>query len=170
MPGWLTAKYGICLDLPGPFVLQVGEGLYLGVAVVIKREFAKVDGASLGRNGPENISQIFEAELGGIFEAFEPGFDLEIGLLAFDLRFAGGALHQVAAVEVDASRSALQAIVHRFGRARDGRRGYVARGGSRRDVRRRSGLRGRERRGGREDNGQTQFFHSVSRSGGDRDF
>ncbi len=123
--------------------LQVGEGLDLRVAVMIKREFAKVDRASLGRNGPENVGQIFEAELGGIFEAFEPGFDLEIGLLAFDLRFAGGALHQVAAVEVDASRSALQAIVHRFGGARHGGRGGCGRdgGGHRgRGDRRREGL------------------------------
>ena len=162
--------------------LQVGEGLELRVAMMIKREFAEVHRASLRRNRPEHISQILEPELGGVFKILELCFNLEIGLLAFDLRFAGGALHQVAAVKVDSGRSTLQAIMHCFdGAQHRGRRsciGSARRGGDRRRgdrlrgrVRRRSwSLRGRERRGGRKDNSQTQFFHSVSRSGGDRDF
>ncbi len=136
------------------------------IAAFVEREFAEVDGASLRRNGPENVRQILEAELSGVFEALKLGVDFKVGLLALDLGFARGALKLVGAVKVDLGRSTLQAVMHGLDGAGDGG------GGDGRDRRGRGngglGLRGREGRG--EQDGKRQVFHGFSIWGRFRDF
>jgi hypothetical protein len=86
---------------------------------VFERKFSEIDGTSLRRYGPENVGQIFEAELGGVFEILEFDFNLKIGLLAFHLGFAGGALKKIRSLEIDSGGAPLQTVVYGFGRARN---------------------------------------------------
>ena len=100
---------------------------------VIEGDLTQIYGASLRAHGPQDVGQVFEAKLGGVFEALELDLDLEISLLAFDLGFAGGALEQVSSLKVDFGLSALQAVVDGFRGARDrgcrrGNRGLGLRG------------------------------------------
>ena len=88
--------------------------------------------------------RILEAELRGFFEVLEFSLDFEIGFLAVDVGFAGGALEQIGSLEIDFGRSALQAIVHGFGGA--GNRGGLS-------IRRNRRLCERERGGGEDENG-----------------
>jgi len=53
----------------------------------------------LRRDGPENIREVFEAELGGVIEIFEFGFDFDAIASAFDFGFARAALHEFRAFE-----------------------------------------------------------------------
>ena len=81
--------------------LQVGEGLHVAIPILIEGKFAKIVWTPLRRYGPEHVSQVFQAELGGWFKAGKPGINFEIGLLAFDLGLAAGALQQVGSLEID---------------------------------------------------------------------
>ncbi len=99
--------------------LQVGEGFEVRVAV-LEGDFTEIYGTSLGGDGPEHVGQIFETEFGGVFEALELDFDLEVGLLAFDFRFARGTLQQVGALEIYFGGAALQSVVDGLGGACDG--------------------------------------------------
>jgi hypothetical protein len=101
--------------------LKVREGFDVRIAVVIERQFAEVDGASFGRDGPENVGQELESELGSVFESGELGFNCKVGLFAFDLGFARGPLEEIGAAEIDLAGATLQAIVHRLGGTRHGR-------------------------------------------------
>ena len=78
------------------------------------------DGTTLGRNRPQHIGQIFQAELAGIFETLELGVDLDIGLLALNLRFARRRRHAGRTLELHFHASTLRTVVHRLRRVRDG--------------------------------------------------
>ena len=110
--------------------LQVGERFDVSVAVVIEREFAEVDGASLRARQPrERRSDIRGRTWWHLRGPDEFGVDFKVRLLAFHLGFARGALQQIGALKVDLGRSTLQAVVRGLGGARYGGRGGLRRRG-----------------------------------------
>src|SRR5579859_6135111 len=102
--------------------LHVGDGLDLSGAI-FGDDFAEIFGAALSGDGPEDVGEIFEAELRGVVQAFKFRFDLHAVLLAFDLYFGAGALQEFGALEIDFCGTIGAAIVHGLGGARDVARG-----------------------------------------------
>ena len=72
--------------------LHVGDGFDFARAT-LEHHFTEVHSTAFRRNGPQNISQIFEAELGGFVQPEEFHFDFDAVALVLHLGFAGGLLH-----------------------------------------------------------------------------
>src|SRR6266446_4600162 len=108
--------------------LHVGDGFHFASAI-LQHNFAEIYGAASRGDGPENVGEIFEAELGGFIEAEEFCIDLGAAPLVLDSGFAAGLLHQFRALKIDLG-GAGAAVIHGFGGARNifggaGRRGRL---------------------------------------------
>src|SRR6266568_3156144 len=99
------------------------EGLHVGngfdfASAVFEDHFAEVDGTASGRHGPENVGEIFEAELGSFVEAEEFCVDLRAAALVLHSGISAGLLHQFGALKIDLG-GAGAAVIDRFGGARN---------------------------------------------------
>ncbi len=70
--------------------LKVGGDVQLAAMVVADQDFAQVHCAALGRNRPQNVSQILIAESRGLLQIAKFHFDFDVALLAFYLGLAVG--------------------------------------------------------------------------------
>ena len=86
---------------------------------VIELNFAQVGCASLRRDGPQHIGEIFQAELCGFIDAIKLSIDLHAAVLALYARLAAGAGHEFGAAEVNFCSAAPVAVVDRLGGVRD---------------------------------------------------
>src|SRR6266852_4344144 len=110
--------------------LHVGDGFDFAGAI-LQHNFAEIYGSASRGDGPENVGEIFEAELGGFIEAEEFRINLGAAPLVLDSGFAAGLLHQFGALKIDLG-GAGAAVVDGFG----GPRNSFGRAGGRRERRR----------------------------------
>ncbi len=101
--------------------LHISDRLH-AAAVMVHHQFAQVYCAAFWRDGPQHEREIFQAEFGGIIQAFEFGVDFDAAFLARHLSFAGGVLHEFRAVKVDFDGIAAQPVVDSLGGAMHRRR------------------------------------------------
>jgi len=98
--------------------LHVGDGFHFARAT-LQHHFAEIHRASFGRNGPQNIGEIFETESRGLVHAREFRLDLDAAPLVLHFGLAAGLRHQFGALKVDLHRTAGAAVIHRLGGARN---------------------------------------------------
>src|SRR5215813_9196349 len=87
-----------------------------------KVEFAQIDGASLRRDSPHHIGEIFQTELGGFVDALKASIDLHAAALALHAGFSGCAGHEFSTAKINLGSAAAMAIIDRLGGVRDTRR------------------------------------------------
>ena len=98
--------------------MHVGDGFHFATAI-FQHNFAEVHSTASGRHGPENVGQIFEAELGGLIQSREFCLNLGAAALVLDFGLAAGLLHQLRALKIDLGGAAGAAVIHGFGGARN---------------------------------------------------
>src|SRR6266481_3447809 len=94
-------------------------------AAVIEANLTEIDGATLRRNSPEDVREVFETELGGFLEILEFGVDLRAIAFVFDFSLAQSGLHQFRTLKIELGGATGAAEI-------DGLGGLVECGGNRR--------------------------------------
>ncbi len=108
--------------------MHVGDGFHFAGAT-LQDDFAEIYGAASGGDGPENVSEILEAEFCGFIEAEKFCVDLGAAALVLHFGFAAGLLHQFGALKIDLGGTPGASVIDGFGGTGDALGG---RGGRRR--------------------------------------
>ncbi len=91
--------------------LKIGGYVHLAAVVVAHQDFSQIYGPAFGRDGPQDVGQIFVAECGGPFQVAKFHFDFDVALLAFHLGLAVGLRHQVGAGKIHLGGPAAMLVV-----------------------------------------------------------
>ena len=70
--------------------LQIAGHIQLAFAILAEQDFAQVNRASLGTDGPQDVRQVLRAEFARRLQALELRIDMDCALLARDLGIAAG--------------------------------------------------------------------------------
>jgi hypothetical protein len=97
--------------------LHIGDGFHFAAAI-FENDFAKINSTAAWRDGPEDVGEIFEAELGGFVETSKFCFDFGAIAFVLDFGFAAGLLHQFSTLKIDFG-GAGATVVHGFGGTRN---------------------------------------------------